>query len=112
MTPFEEQLKEALARREPPEGFTNRVLERTIQRTQERALARSWRFREAWAWRLAPVLLALLLVTGGAIYHERQQMVRGEAAKEKLLTAVRIAGSKLHETRQHLIEIEGTEVER
>jgi hypothetical protein len=112
MTPFEEQLKETLARREPPEGFTNRVLERTVQCTQKQAVTRRWRFRGAWAWRLAPAMLALLLATGGAIYHEHQQVVRGEAAKEKLLTAVRIAGSKLHETRQHVIEIEGTEVER
>ena len=112
MTPFEDQLKEALARREPPEGFTNRVLERTIQRRPERDASSLWRFRRAWAWRLAPALAALLLATVGTIYHERQQVARGEAAKEKLLTAVRIAGSKLQETRQHVIEIEGTEVER
>lgn len=111
MTPFEEQLKEALGRREPPEGFTERVLQRTVQRTSERTVAQTWRFRGAWAWRLAPAMLALLLASG-VMYHEHQQTARGEEAKEKLLTAVRIAGSKLQETRQHVIEIEGTEVER
>ncbi len=111
MTPFEEQLKEALARREPPEGFTNRVLQRTTQRMQDRTADKGWRWRRSWVWRLAPAMLALLLASG-AIYHEHQQTARGEEAKEKLLTAVRIAGSKLQETRQHVIEIEGTEVER
>ena len=112
MTPFEEQLKEALTRREPSEGFTDRVLERTIQRTRNQAVARSSGFQRAWTWRLAPAMLAVFLAIWGAIYHQHQQRLRGEAAKEKLLTAVRIAGSKLHETRRHLIEIEGTEVDR
>ncbi len=111
MTPFEEDLKAALARKEPSRGFARRVLERAQQRPQRAMSHRSWLPR-AWAWRLAPLAAALLLVTGGAMYHEHEREVRGQAAKQELLTAVRIAGSKLHEAQQHVIEIEGTEVDR
>jgi len=114
MTPVDEDLKAALARKEPPRGFAERVLE-GIQRQQQPAgpgMTRGWWFSKAWAWRLAPLAAALLLVTGGAMYREHERAVRGQAAKQELLTAVRIAGSKLHEARQHVIEIEGTEVDR
>ncbi len=114
MTPFEKDLKAALARKEPSRGFAERVLEAVEQRQQQsqRAMSQgSWR-PSAWAWRLAPLAAALLLISGGALYHEHERAVRGQAAKQELLTAVRIAGSKLQETRQHVIEIEGTEVDR
>jgi hypothetical protein len=111
MTPFERDLQAALARKEPSHGFADRVLNAVEGQSKRRMSERRW-FAKAWAWRLAPLVAALLLVTGGALYHEHVRAVRGEAAKQELLTAVRIAGSKLHDARQHVIEIEGTEVDR
>jgi hypothetical protein len=113
MTPFEEHLKEALARKEPSQEFANRVLEKTQK--QQSGLRTAWRvswFRRALAWRLAPVMAALVLVWAGVIYQEHERTVRGELAKEKLLIAMRIAGSKLHDVQQHVMEIQDKEVER
>jgi hypothetical protein len=111
MTPFEEHLKEALARKEPSQEFANRVLEKTREQARPRTSVRvSW-FRRAWAWRLAPAMAALALVWAGVMYQEHERTVRGELAKEKLLIAMRIAGSKLHDVQQHVMEIQYREVE-
>lgn len=113
MTPFEEQLKEALARKEPPHDFANCVLERTKEqqrRPRVRAANPFWWFQKAWAWRLAPVIAALVIVCAGVMYRGHQDTVRGELAKEKLLIAMRIAGSKMYETQQHVMGIQYREV--
>lgn len=86
MTPFEEQLKKALARQEPSEDFTARVLAKVSHRPH--ATARSWQW--------AAIAAATLIIAGSAgLEHQHQQNLRGEAAKHQLLTALRIAGSKL-----------------
>jgi hypothetical protein len=112
MTPFEEHLKEALARKEPSQDFVSRVLEKT--KTPQLRLptaGRAWWFRRAWAWRLAPVMAALVLLCAGVMYREHERTVRGELAKEKLLIGMRIAGSKLHDVQQHVMGIQSKEVE-
>ncbi|MGI8959463.1 MAG: hypothetical protein ACR2IV_06850 [Bryobacteraceae bacterium] len=112
MTPFEEHLKEALARKEPPQDFASRVLEKTKERQpRSHAVGRAWWFRRAWAWRLVPVMAALILVCAGVMYREHERTMRGELAKEKLLIAMRVAGSTLHDVRQHVIGIQYKEVE-
>lgn len=111
MTPFEEHLKEALARKEPPQDFVNRVMEKAKeQQPRLRVAARGWWFQRAWAWRLAPVMAALVLACAGVMYQEHERTERGELAKEKLLIAMRIAGSTLHDVRQHVIGIQYKEV--
>lgn len=110
MTPFEDQLRQALARKEAPPGFTARVLARTRQRRVLRmswaSLFGPWWFERAWAWRLAQLAAALLLVSGATLYREHERAVEGREAKEKLMTAVRIAGTKLQETQQHVMRIQ------
>lgn len=126
MTPFEEQLQRAMARREPPPEFTSRVLARVAQE-QGAKPHRNWK---AWlqpgqAWRLAGAMTVLLTISGSVMYQQRErmvheqheqrerqlheqreQMLRGEAAKEKLLTALGIAGVKLHQAHRHVLEVE------
>lgn len=109
MTPFEEHLREALLRKQPSQDFAKRVLEKT---QEQRAPIRKWWFQRAWPWQFAPVMAALILVSGAVMYHEHQRTVRGEIAKEQLLVAVRIAGSKLHEAQEHVMHIQHEGVER
>jgi hypothetical protein len=112
MTPFEKQLQEALARKEPPQDFAKRVLEKANERQPDvLERVRAWWFGRAWVWRLAPVIAALFVVSGAAVYREHER-TRGELAKDKLLIAMRIAGSKLHETQQQVIGIQYKGVER
>ncbi|MGA7411451.1 MAG: hypothetical protein WBW33_13295 [Bryobacteraceae bacterium] len=119
MTPFEEQLKQALARQEPSADFTSRVLAEAARQESQKE-ARGWRawFRKGWfqaplmqAWRLAPVMAAFLVVSGVVAYREHQREVQGQAAKQQLLQALRIAGTKLHHTQLRVVamETDGTE---
>lgn len=103
MTPFEEELKRALVRREPSAAFTARVLAKV-------AAAPERRQTKPWLWRFAAVAAAVLAMAGGTVYQQHEHDLRGESAKRKLLLAMRIAGSKLHEAQQRVKEVESAEV--
>jgi hypothetical protein len=111
MTPFEEELRRALARREPRADFTTRVLERVEREDRQKGkhgfLAR---FLAPRPWRLAAAATVLLAAGGSVAYQQHEQAVRGEAAKRKLLMAVRIAGTELQHVHRQLLEVETTEV--
>jgi hypothetical protein len=106
MTRVEDELKNALRRREPPQGFTHRVLARAAE-IGSRQADHAW--RELWLkifdQPLAPAnvlrwatvtVLAAGLVVGGVHYRSVQrERTQGEAAKQRLLLALRIAGRKL-----------------
>jgi hypothetical protein len=74
---LEEELKQALARKEPAADFDARLKRRTV-RTVPR-------------W-LAAAAAVIVLAGGAGVYRHRQ----GELAKEQLLQAMRITGEKLN----------------
>lgn len=100
MTAFEDELRKAMARREPQAGFTAQVLAKTEGRKSQ-----GWLNRIS-IWRLAPVFALILLLSAGITYQQREHQARGEKAKQELLVALRIAGSKLHDVRAHIQEVE------
>jgi len=102
MTAFEDELRKAMVRREPSADFTERVLART---EGHRRKTQSWVVR-ILGWRLAPVLALVLLLSAGITYQRHERHLRGEKAKEELLVALRIAGSKLHDVRVHIQEVD------
>lgn len=126
MTPFEEQLRQAMAREQPREDFTRRVVERANrERAGEagnRSVMRLWHhgwFHALPAWppalragSWAAVIAALLLMSGSMAYEQHERAARGLAAKEKLLTAVRIAGVKLRQVHRQVLDVEATEVDQ
>jgi hypothetical protein len=116
----EDELKEALRRKDPGEGFTQKVMARLAQQ-QARATVQSssgTRFVEFWhsmALRLvlAGVIVALLVLGGslGVMKFERARETRrhaqealrqaqearaGEAAKRQAFLALRITNAKLN----------------
>lgn len=97
MSRLDDELREALRREEPPEGFAERVLAR-IERRPERAPAwRGWLagFR-APRLRWATAFATLALVIGGVEYRNwAVEQAEGERAKEQVMLALRITGSKL-----------------
>jgi hypothetical protein len=113
MTPFEEELKQALKPQEPSGDFTARVLARCAEEDAKRRSGFWQSFWTAPAWRLGVVGAALFLVAGGTVYeqHEREikREARGMEAKRQLLMAMRIAGTKLQQVRQRVQESEQTE---
>jgi hypothetical protein len=110
MTRFEQELKQALARLDPPAGFGSRVLARAAQ--EERRAATRWisGFKRAAAWRLAGAFAGIsLAVSAGWVYRQHEHARRGEAAKQQLLLAVRIAGSKLQHAHRQILQVEELE---
>jgi len=117
MKSLEDELRRAMRRREPPPGFTERVLARVRQEAHARSrvstASRVQPPRRArwsgWAWfgyRLqlgfAAVAAALLLTISLSLWHryrEEQQRREGEAARAQVMQALRITGAKLNRVR-------------
>lgn len=106
MTRFEEELKKALGRREPSDGFTARVMARVVEQNRAQHAAPNGFLQRLRSWRLIPVLAGALVITGGIAYQEHEHEARGEAAKKQLILAMRIAGSKLQYAQ---LRVEGVE---
>ena len=83
---LEQELAEALARKEPSAGFDRRVRARLHRRPQ---------------W-LAFAATILVMIGGGEVWRQHQ----GQVAKEQVMTALRIAGSKLNRVQ---VQLKGTE---
>ena len=102
MSRLDDAFREALRRREPPDGFAERVMAR-IQARPERGgawaglLAAFQRPRLRWATALA----AAALVVGAVEYrNERERRAEGERARDQVMLALRIMGGKLQMTRE------------
>jgi hypothetical protein len=110
MSRLDDSLREALRREDPGPEFTERVLARAAAAPRPKE---SWwhgmvsAFRPAkMRWAMAAAL-ASLFVIGGVEYQERRTRIEGEAAKERLVLALRIAGTKLNLARDKVQELQG-----
>ena len=83
---LEQELTRALARQEPAAGFDGRVRARIHRRPR---------------W-LAAAATILVMVGAGEAWRQHQ----GQLAKEQVMTAMRIAGSKLNRVQ---MQLKGTE---
>jgi hypothetical protein len=93
MASFEDELRSAMQRREPSADFTDRVLAR-VSATPGRRAVQPW--QQPWVRWVAGMAAALLLTTGGWEYRHHE----GERAKDQVLLAMRIAGSKLNKAQR------------
>jgi len=116
----EDTLKRALRRQQAPDGFADRVLARAAR--QNSAESRRGHRDSWWGVFAQPVVrwatvaaLAAALVTGGLHYRQVQydkaerERAQGEAAKQRLVLALRIASSKLQLARS---KVNGINAER
>lgn len=109
---MDEALKSALRRREAPDAFADQILARVARQNSVRQLSRDpwWRiFAQPLIRRAAVSATAVSLVIGGVYYHNVQrERAEGEAAKQQLMLALRIAGSKLQLAKAKVNEINAT----
>lgn len=108
MSRLDDALREALRKEDPGPDFTRQVLARAAAARPAkqgwwRALASGFRpplVRWAAAGMLACALLAI-----GLQYQQRQRArAEGEAAKQQLVLALRIAGTKLHMAQAKVVQ--------
>ncbi len=106
MDRFEEALKQALRRQEPPEGFAARVLSRVAQPPARPGLWENFRGRLRlpalrWSAAAAVVLLLMFSVQYAA---EQRRRAEGERARQQVLTAVKITADKLDYARNKVLQ--------
>jgi hypothetical protein len=90
MNEFEKELRDALRRKEPPAGFSGRVLAGAGSKAARRH-----------GWVAGAIAACLLLSVGGFEYHQYE----GRKAKQELLLALEIAGSKLNIAQKKVIDV-------
>jgi hypothetical protein len=93
MKHLEDELRKALRRKQPPEGFAERVLSKT--EATPRSLGFNVFARHSLRWALAGVICFLLLAVGIRYRQAKEEYARGEAAKTQLMLALRITADKL-----------------
>ncbi len=108
-TSLERALTDALRREDAPPDFSDQVFARIAQQAPERRFSRNpWHafFTQPLVrWAAFAALAASLTV--GFIHHREvvRERAAGEAAKERLMLALRIAGSKLQIARAKVNQI-------
>lgn len=99
----EQALREALRREPAPEGLAERILQRAGRQAPSplrNPIAPWWRL-PALRWAVAAVAIAC---AGGAILEHRQQQLRGEQARQQVLLALRITGSRLRIVQEQVVK--------
>jgi hypothetical protein len=103
MRHLDDELRNALRRAEAPAGFADRVIERAAR--EERTARPS--MRPFMRWAAAAMIVGALAGADQyrAVQDAREERLRGEAAKEQVIQALRITGSKLHLVQVKIKEI-------
>jgi len=108
---MEDALKNALRRREAPEGFADRVLTRVAEGSSATPVVlrhQSWLRlfdQPVVRWAAAAAVSATLLLGGIHYRNVQREQAEGNAAKQQLILALRIAGSKLQLAKSKINEI-------
>ena len=107
---LEDALRNALRREDAPEGFALTVLARADRQNSaaQESQRTSWLsiFSQPLP-RWAAVAAVTICIVVGSIYYRnlQRQRAEGEAAKQQLMLALRIAGSKLQLAKEKVNEI-------
>jgi hypothetical protein len=94
MDEFEQELKQALQRRPAPPSLKRKIIARRAA-SGGRGPAIPW-------MRLAAGVVLAAMLGGGMIWRQHEERREGEAAREQVLTALRITGHALNEVNTRL----------
>ena len=119
--PMDELLKQVLRREQAPDGFADRILARASaaplsarSSAAEPILAGFWRrfFTRSLVRWATLTALATGMILGAHLLSVRRERAQGEAAKQRLMLALRIAGSKLQLAKSRVNEINAVQSEK
>ena len=100
---FERKLRMAIARREAPLGLKSRVLAQARERRQAQR-------GRLWIWQRVAATLVVAAVLGGfAEYRHIEEQRKGEAAREQVLTALRITSRTMNRVQERLTDEQSNE---
>ena len=90
MDPLENDFRAALSREPAPDWFAERVMARVREQKPQPKPGHGW-------LRWAAVVAMLVVVVAGVRFDQvRRERLAGEQAKEQLMLALQVTGSKLH----------------
>lgn len=98
MKPLDDELRNLLKRKEPPEGFTNRVLERLESQPPRLTLARRLSAllrRPVVRWVAVPVACAMAALAVVQYQHQQRMNAQAEQASREAILALQITNEKL-----------------
>src|SRR5437868_3558220 len=102
MSHFEDDLREALRRQEPSSDFSQRVLERIASRAPAPRTVRP----RAWRWpSWTPLAVAACVLVSLVGSFEYRNYRAGQRAKQELVVALHIAGSKLNLAQKKVLDL-------
>jgi hypothetical protein len=101
MKPFDDELREALKRREPPDGFARKVVACIDAEAPHQEKASPWRWKTAL---FAAALLSIVIGLSG--YREHLRRMEGERARHEVLLALRVTGAKLRNVQERINQVE------
>jgi len=97
MNDFEQELAEAFARRPAPPSLKRKIMALRSQQNTERI-----RNRTAILQRLAACLILCAALAGGVAWRNREEQRKGEEARQKVLTALRVTSHALDQVKTQL----------
>ncbi|HEY3444648.1 MAG TPA: hypothetical protein VGK29_28110 [Paludibaculum sp.] len=90
MDPLENDFREALSREPAPDWFADRVMARVREQKPQPKPRLGWL---RWA---AAVAMVVMVIGGVRFDQVRRERSAGEHAKQQLMLALQVTGSKLH----------------
>ncbi|MBL0156621.1 MAG: hypothetical protein IPP47_05895 [Bryobacterales bacterium] len=90
MDPLENDFREALSREPAPDWFAERVMARVREQKPQPKQSLGWL---RWA---AAVAMVVVVIGGVRFDQVRRERLAGEQAKQQLMLALQVTGSKLH----------------
>lgn len=103
---FDDELRRAFERKEPPPGFADRVLARINHAHPAEEPRRPVRMSSAFAvrWIAAAAASAVLAIASSQYYASRQAAVEEAKLKEQLRVSLQIASEKLNDVERKVRE--------
>lgn len=96
---FERELTQAFERRPAPPSLKRKLMEQRSRQRTERLRIR----RVVWE-RLAACLVLAGVLGGAYTWHDREEQRKGEAARDQVMTALRITNHALNQVKTQLAE--------
>ncbi len=94
MEEFEQELRQAFERRPAPPSLKRLLMERRHEK-EPRSHAFQWQ-------RIAAAVVLIAVLGGGAAWHQQEEQRKGEAARQQVLTALRITNHALNQMNTQL----------
>jgi hypothetical protein len=106
MDDFERELKQALERRPAPPSLKRRLMQKRSSLAMQRMHS-----RVVWWERIAASIVLAGAIGGAVAWHHTEEVRKGEAARDQVLTALRITNHALNEVNMRLTQRSRSEKE-